>query len=223
MKARAIPAAVVVVGSALIGGWVGTRAAAPQDFDRLQQRYIMYQEALSHISREYVEPVDDAQMVYGSVEGLLRTLDPHSSFLDPTQYTRMREQQSGHYPGIGISIVSLDGSITVTQLFEDSPAYRAGIRRNDVIARVGQPVDEGGKRRIAWEETKGWATEEIVKRVRGPGHDRGDFDPAARGGQADRSHGGPRRDQDHDRAHRVHDRPRHGLHPDAGFFGDHRR
>jgi carboxyl-terminal processing protease len=99
---------------------------------------------------------------------MLRTLDPHSSFLEPREYTRMRETQSGSYPGIGITIVSLDGQITVTQLFEGSPAYRAGIRRNDVIARVGQPVPGKVPREIAWEETKGWQTDEVVKRVRGP-------------------------------------------------------
>jgi len=80
----------------------------------------------------------------------------------------MREQQSGSYPGIGITIVSLDGQITVTQLFEGSPAYRAGIRRNDVLARVGQPIAGKTPKEIAWEETKGWQTEEVVKRVRGP-------------------------------------------------------
>jgi carboxyl-terminal processing protease len=169
MKTRAIPAAaVVVVASALLGGLLGTRAGAAQNLDRPNQRYYMYQAALTAISRDYVEKIDDAQIVYDSIDGLLRTLDPHSSFLDPKEYSRQREQMAGRYFGVGISIVSIDGVITVTQLFEESPAYRAGIRRNDVIARVGQPVEKDGKREIAWEETKGWATEEIVKRVRGP-------------------------------------------------------
>lgn len=160
-------ATLVVVASALAGGLVGTRAGA-QNFDRLDERYRIYQTALAAIEREYVEPVDGAELVYRSIDGLLRTLDPHSAFLSPRDYERQREQQSGRYPGIGITIVSADGLITVTQLFEGSPAYRAGIRRNDVIARVGQPVDENGKKRIVWEETKGWATDEVVKRVRGP-------------------------------------------------------
>ena len=172
MKTRTIPAAaVVVVVCALVGGLMGTRASATQgnqQLSRANQRYSEYQAALAAIDREYVEKVDPAQMVYGSIDGLLRTLDPHSSFLDPKEYARQREQMSGHYPGIGISIVSIDGLIMVTQLFEGSPAYRAGIRRNDVIARVGQPVPNSSPRQIAWEETKGWSTEDIVKRVRGP-------------------------------------------------------
>ena len=169
MSTRGIPAAaLVVVASTLAGGLVGTRAAATQNRDRIEDRLQVYSAALAAIEREYVEPIETSQVVYGSIDGMLRTLDPHSSFLEPREYTRMRETQSGSYPGIGITIVSLDGQITVTQLFEGSPAYRAGIRRNDVIARVGQPVPGKSPREIAWEETKGWQTDEVVKRVRGP-------------------------------------------------------
>src|SRR5688572_3906956 len=169
MTTRGIPAAaLVVVASTLAGGLVGTRAAATQNRDRIEDRLQVYSAALAAIEREYVEPIETSQVVYGSIDGMLRTLDPHSSFLEPREYTRMRETQSGSYPGIGITIVSLDGQITVTQLFEGSPAYRAGIRRNDVIARVGQPVPGKTPPEIAWEETKGWQTDEVVKRVRGP-------------------------------------------------------
>lgn len=169
MSTKSIPAAALVVAaSTLAGGLVGTRAAATQGRDRMEERTQVYAAALAAIEREYVEPVEGAQMVYSSIDGMLRTLDPHSSFLEPREYDRMRETQSGSYPGIGITIVSLDGQITVTQLFEGSPAYRAGIRRNDVIARVGQPVPGKTPREVKWEETKGWQTDEVVKRVRGP-------------------------------------------------------
>jgi carboxyl-terminal processing protease len=171
MKTRGVPtAAVVVIASALAGGLLGAQAGATQNLDHVNERYRIYAAALMAIEKDYAEPVNGAEMVYGSIDGLLRTLDPHSSFLTPDEYKRMREQQSGQYPGIGITIVSLDGVITVTLVFEGSPAYRAGIRRNDVIARVGQPMDEAeaGKKRIAWEETKGWATQQVVDRVRGP-------------------------------------------------------
>jgi carboxyl-terminal processing protease len=169
MTTRGVPAAaVVVLASALAGGVMGPRAGATQDMNRIEARYGMYQVALAAIEKEYVEKVDGAQLVYGSIDGLLRTLDPHSTFFDPKAYDRQRELMVGRYPGIGISIVPVDGQITVTQIFEGSPAYRAGIRRNDVIARVGQPVTENGQKHVAWEETKGWATDEVVKRVRGP-------------------------------------------------------
>jgi carboxyl-terminal processing protease len=168
MRTRGIPAAaVVIVLSTLAGGFVGAQSGATQD--RLNDRYRVYTAALAAIEKEYAEPVDSARLVYGSIDGMLRTLDPHSSFLEPRQYERMREQQTGRYPGIGISILAVDGQIVVTQPpFEGSPAYRAGIRRNDVIARVGQPIPGKTPKEIAWEDTKGWGTEEVVKRVRGP-------------------------------------------------------
>jgi carboxyl-terminal processing protease len=167
MKTRGLSAAAaVIVLSTVAGGLVGAQSGASQD--RLNDRYEVYTRALAAVEREYVEPIEGSRLVYSSIDGMLRTLDPHSSFLEPKQYERMREQQSGRYYGIGITIVSLDGQITVTQLFEGSPAYRAGIRRNDVIARVGQPVAGKTPRQVAWEDTKGWQTEDVVKRVKGP-------------------------------------------------------
>jgi carboxyl-terminal processing protease len=158
---KALPAAaVVVVLSAVAGGMFGSKVAARQD--RANERYRMYRAALDAIQNEYVESIEESTLVYGSIDGMLRTLDPHSAFLDPRSFQQMRERQVGTYFGIGISILSIDGEITVTGLFEGSPAYKAGIRRNDVIARVGK------------EETKPWGpdprrqTEEVVKRIKGP-------------------------------------------------------
>jgi carboxyl-terminal processing protease len=87
---------------------------------------------------------------------MLHTLDPHSSFMDPRQYAQLRERQEGRYYGLGITIQVIDGDITVVGLFEGSPAYRKGIRRGDIIAR------------IAGEDAKGWTSDEAVRRLRGP-------------------------------------------------------
>ena len=84
---------------------------------------------------------------------MLQTLDPHSSFFDPKQYAQMRERQEGRYYGIGLSIQTIDGDVTVMSLFEGSPAYRAGIRRGDVIAtdqgRGRQGLDDRADREAA--------------------------------------------------------------------------
>jgi carboxyl-terminal processing protease len=155
MASNVIPgAAVVVMASALAGGMFGSQVMATED--RANARYRSYTAALAAIENEYVEPVESAQIVYSSIDGMLRTLDPHSSFLEPKQFAQMRERQEGHYYGIGISIVSADGDVTVTSLFEGSPASRAGMRRGDVIAKVGK------------EDAKGWPTDEVVRRIKGP-------------------------------------------------------
>lgn len=155
MRNRAIPAAVlVVVSSAMAGGLIGSQTSVDQD--RLQVRLEMYGQALAAIERDYVEPIDMTPVVYSSIDGLLHTLDPHSSFLDPRSFSQMRERQEGRYFGIGITITSVDGNVTVTSLFEGSPAYRAGIRRGDIIAKVGE------------DDAIGWTTNQVVERVKGP-------------------------------------------------------
>jgi len=99
---------------------------------------------------------DSARLVYSAIGGMLHTLDPHSAFLDPRAYRQMRERQEGHYYGLGITIAVIDGDITVTALFEGSPAYKKGIRRGDVIARI-----EGN-------DAKGWTSDDAVRALRGP-------------------------------------------------------
>src|SRR5262245_40056838 len=151
---RAHSAGVVLGLSILIGIAFGGAVATMQD--RANARYRAYTSALAAIENDYVEQADVEQLIYSSIDGMLRTLDPHSSFFNPRDFAQMRERQEGRYAGIGISIVSAAGDVTVTSLFEGSPAYRAGIRRGDIIAKVGA------------EDAKGWTTEEVVKRVRGP-------------------------------------------------------
>jgi carboxyl-terminal processing protease len=143
-----------VLLSAVAGGFFGSTALARQD--EVAQQYKIFTSALSAIEREYVEDVPSDRLVYGAIDGMLKTLDPHSSFFDPKQYAQMRERQEGRYYGLGISIQVIDGDITVMSVFEGSPAYRAGLRRGDVIARI-----EG-------EDTKGWLSDQAVKKLKGP-------------------------------------------------------
>ena len=68
---------------------------------------------MSAIESSYIDKVEPDNLVYGAVRGMLATLDPHSSFFNPKEYAQMRERQEGRYYGIGVSIVSIDGGITV--------------------------------------------------------------------------------------------------------------
>src|SRR5690606_3387498 len=132
---RLFPAVLLAVMlSALAGGLFGSSLLARQD--DLQQQFRIFSTALGVIEREYVEAVPSDRLVYGAIDGMLRTLDPHSSFFDPRQYAQLRERQQGSYYGLGIQIQVIDGDITVNSVFENSPAYRKGLRRGDVIARI---------------------------------------------------------------------------------------
>jgi len=147
-------AILAVVLSALAGGFLGSNLLARQD--DVRQQYRIFTAALAAIEREYVETVPSDRLVYGAIEGMLKTLDPHSSFFDPRQYNQLRERQQGSYYGLGIQIQVLEGDITVMSIFEGSPAYKKGLRRGDIIARI-----EG-------EDAKGWTADKAVSRLKGP-------------------------------------------------------
>jgi carboxyl-terminal processing protease len=147
-------ALLAVLVSAGLGGVFGNSAAATQS--DVTDQYRLYAQALAAVQREYVEELPADRLVYSSIDGLLKTLDPHSSFFEPRAYAAMRERQQGSYYGLGVTIASIDGDITIQSIFEGSPAYKRGIRRGDVIARV------------AGESMKGWTTEEAVRRLKGP-------------------------------------------------------
>jgi carboxyl-terminal processing protease len=139
---------------ALLGGFYGRSALVAQD--QIPEQYRVFTAALSAVEANYVGEAESDRLVYGAITGMLQTLDPHSSFMDPRTYAQMRERQEGRYYGLGISIQVVDGDITVFSLFEGSPAYQKGLRRGDVIAQI-----EG-------KDTKGWTSDEAVRMLRGP-------------------------------------------------------
>ena len=152
---RSVTAATLaIVLSALAGGVFGHSALATED--RIPDHYKTFTAALSAIQANYAEPVESDRLVYSAINGMLQTLDPHSSFMDPRTYAQMRERQEGRYYGLGLSIVAVDGDITVVRVFEGSPAYAKGIRRGDVIARIEN------------EDAKGWTSDAAVRRLKGP-------------------------------------------------------
>ena len=152
---RFFPAVLLaVVLSALAGGLFGSSLLARQD--DIKQQYRLFSAAITAIERDYVEEVPSDRLVYAAIDGMLKTLDPHSNFFDPRQYAQLRERQEGRYYGLGIQIQVLDGDITVNSVFENSPAYKKGLRRGDIIARIED------------EDAKGWTSEKAVSRLKGP-------------------------------------------------------
>jgi carboxyl-terminal processing protease len=152
---RSVSAAVfAIVFCALVGGLYGRSALAIED--QVPDQYKVFTAALNAIDASYIGTVESDRLVYGAISGMLQTLDPHSSFMDPRTYAQMRERQEGRYYGLGITIAVVDGEITVVSLFEGSPAYQKGLRRGDIIGKI-----EG-------EDTKGWTSDDAVKKLRGP-------------------------------------------------------
>ena len=86
----------------------------------------------AQIKREYVEPIEDKQLLTDAVKGMVSSLDPHSSFLDKKDFS----ETSGKFAGLGIEISSEDGLVKVMNPIEDSPAARAGLQAGDLITRL---------------------------------------------------------------------------------------
>jgi carboxyl-terminal processing protease len=152
---RPVPVVVfAIVVSALVGGLFGRNALATDD--KIPDHYRAYSAALNAIESSYIDKVDSEALVTSSIRGMLSTLDPHSSYFTPREYAQMRERQEGRYYGIGVSIQVFDGDVTAMNVFEGSPAYKKGIRRGDVLARV-----EG-------DDAKGWTVDQAQRKLRGP-------------------------------------------------------
>jgi carboxyl-terminal processing protease len=163
---RFFPVAILaVVISAVAGGVLGSSLLARQD--DVSTQYKIFTSALNAIEREYVDEVPSDRLVYGAIDGMLKTLDPHSSFFDPRSYRQLRERQAGSYYGLGIQIQPIDGDITVMSVFENSPAYRKGLRRGDVIARIKSANTKEDEAK-GWQDAKGWTADQAVAQLKGP-------------------------------------------------------
>src|ERR1043165_8780665 len=126
-----------------------TFAASPED--DLERSIKSLTNALSIVNQNFADPVSTEKAIYqGAVPGMLRTLDPHSSFLDPTEYQDMQRKQRAQYSGIGM-LISMDGpKVIAMEPFPGSPAWRADLRRGDVIVAVdGKDVTKKDSQAVA--------------------------------------------------------------------------
>jgi len=164
---RFFPVAILAMAlSALAGGALGSGLLAGQN--EVETQYRVFTAALEAIDREYAEQVPQDRLVYGAIDGMLKTLDPHSSFFDPRSYRQLRERQQGTYFGLGIQIQAIDHDITVMSVFENSPAYKKGLRRGDVIARIKSENAKSDDPNKGWQDAKGWTADQAVAVLKGP-------------------------------------------------------
>src|SRR5271170_906404 len=99
-------------------------------------------EVLERVKHDYVNPVDDHQLLQAAIRGMVSSLDPYSAYLDGDEYDEVKISSSGQYSGVGIEVSMEDDQVVVVSPFEGSPAALAGIRTGDVIASIdGVPVN----------------------------------------------------------------------------------
>jgi carboxyl-terminal processing protease len=144
----AIAALVVMVG---VGVQHRCAAEGGNDYESIE----LFTDVLKIVQKNYVENVDTKKLVYGAINGMLSSLDPHSSFLPPDMFKEMKIETKGSFGGLGIEITIKEGFLTVISPIEDTPAFRAGIKSGDQIIKIDDKL------------TKDMSIVDAVKRMRG--------------------------------------------------------
>jgi carboxyl-terminal processing protease len=116
-----------------------SRIDEPEAVENLKK----FTDVYSLVEQNYAEPVNVDKAIYnGAIPGMLRVLDPHSNFFDPKAYRLMREEQRGRYYGVGMQIGLFRNKMTVMQVFENTPSFKAGVHPGDVIVAVDAKAAE---------------------------------------------------------------------------------
>lgn len=165
----------------LVGRWTLQNVSAEvEGYEELK----VFTEALTLVKKNYVENVEQKDLVYSAIKGMLNSLDPHSAFMTPEMYKEMQVDTKGEFGGLGIQIGIKDGMLTVIAPLEDTPAFRVGIKAGDKILKINDELtkdmslhDAVGKMRgipstsvritiirEGWKETKDFTiVREIIK------------------------------------------------------------
>jgi len=134
----------------------GKHADVKADTDEVYENIDIFTEVLRQVEKNYVEPKDPKELIQGAIKGMVRSLDPHSSYLTKEEHEELMEETKGEFSGIGIEITIKDRILTVVSPIEGTPAYKAGMKAGDKIIKV-----EG-------ESTQDMTLLDAVKRIRGP-------------------------------------------------------
>ena len=115
----------------------------------------VFSEIISLIESNYVETVKSETMIDGAIRGMVKSLDPHTSYMPPATYKEMQVETTGKFGGLGIEISMRDGVLTVVSPIEDTPAFRAGVKSGDKIIKIEE------------ESTLDMTLQDAVSRLRG--------------------------------------------------------
>ena len=124
--------------------------------DETYRNIELFSEVLEQLQDNYVEPQDTKDLIIGAIEGMIRSLDPHSSYMTKEEHEDLIIETTGSFSGIGIEITLRDNILTVVSPIEDTPAYEAGLKAGDRIVKIGDKA------------TNDMTLTDAVKLIRGP-------------------------------------------------------
>jgi len=147
----------LIFGVAFVGHIPVAAADERSDYQELQ----IFTDVLTIVKRSYVEEVSIKDLIYGAIDGMLASLDPHSGFMSPEIYKEMKVDTRGEFGGLGIEISLRDGLLTIVSPIEDTPASRAGLQAGDHILKIEDQFTKDMKIMEAVQIMRGAAGTEI--------------------------------------------------------------
>ena len=114
-----------------------------QNLDKLYDKIDLFSEVLEKINNEYVDEVDQSEIMDSAINGLLQSLDPYSGYMDPKIFEEMQTETKGEFGGLGIEVSMEAGVVKVISPIDDTPASRAGIKSGDYIVKVDNVQIQG--------------------------------------------------------------------------------
>jgi len=136
-----------------VGPSLGSETASKSpDYQELR----LFRQVMGIVQKNYVKEVSDKELIQGAINGMLQSLDPHSSFLTEDLFKELQVETKGEFGGLGIEITLENGVLTIVSPIEDTPAYRAGLKPGDKIIKING------------DSTKNITLLKAVKKMRGP-------------------------------------------------------
>ena len=160
-------------GSALAAGIMALMIAVPvaeaatdktekTDKAEIYRLLELFGDVFERVRSDYVEKVSDEKLIESAIQGMLRSLDPHSSYLNKKTFKDMRVQTKGEFGGLGIEVTMEGGYVKVVSPIDDTPAYRAGIEPGDLISRIDNEAVQGLTLSEAVEKMRGRVGTDIL-------------------------------------------------------------
>jgi carboxyl-terminal processing protease len=169
MAKSLLRAAFMVSAVSLIPAATAGIAAADMTINRDIERFVSVYE---RVKGDYVDKVTDEQLIKGAIDGMLASLDPHSSYLDARDFKQMQITTDGNYGGLGLVVSMEDGAVKVVAPQEDSPAAKMGIKSGDFITHIDGKLLYGGTLDEAVDQMRGKPGTDIRLTVVRPGRDK---------------------------------------------------
>ena len=137
--------------------------------DEIYKKIDLFGEDLDKINKEYVDEVNQNEMMDSAINGVLQSLDPYSSYMSPEMYESMQTETSGEFGGLGIEVGMEAGVVKVISPIDNSPAYKVGVKAGDYIVKINDVQVQGKSLNEAVELMRGPVNSDIEITVRRPG------------------------------------------------------